>query len=109
VQTRAAAGDSVTIPYRLVLAKGTDVARATLPEAREVAPDELELPPMSVESLNESLSMLLARGVLVVSVAPVYSALERQFREAVREVDQPEADSSSLRHSRSGQALRSSE
>jgi hypothetical protein len=42
---------------------------------------------MSVESLNQSLSTLLARGVLIVSVAPEYSALERQFREAIEDAE----------------------
>jgi hypothetical protein len=64
-----------------------EIARAALPDAREVAPDELELPAMSVESLNQSLSTLLARGVLIVSVAPEYSALERQFREAIEDAE----------------------
>jgi ABC-type multidrug transport system ATPase subunit len=97
VRTRAAA-DAVATPYRLVVAKGMEIARAMLPEAREVAPGELELPAMSVESLNQSLSALLARGVLVASVAPVYSSLERQFREVVDERG-PRADPSSLRSS----------
>jgi ABC-type multidrug transport system ATPase subunit len=86
VQTRAAV-DAVATPYRLVVAKGMEIARAALPDAREVAPDELELPAMSVESLNQSLSTLLARGVLIVSVAPEYSALERQFREAIEDAE----------------------
>jgi hypothetical protein len=38
-----------------------------------------------VEQLNRLLLDLLTRGVLVASVAPVYSSLERQFREAVVE------------------------
>ena len=84
VQTRAAV-DAVAAPYRVVVAKGMEIARATLPAARVVAADELELPAISIELLNQSLSTLLARGVLVVSVAPVYSALERQFREVVED------------------------
>ena len=83
VQTRATA-DSGVIPYRIVIARGAATARELLPSAREIASGELELPSMSVEALNESLSRLLARGVLVASVAPVYSSLEFQFREAVR-------------------------
>jgi hypothetical protein len=92
VQTRATA-DSGAIPYRIVIARGAATARELLASAREVAVGELELPAMSVEALNESLSRLLAQGVLVASVAPVYSSLERQFREAI------EADPSSLRSS----------
>jgi ABC-type multidrug transport system ATPase subunit len=83
VQTRATGADAGAIPYRIVIARGQATARALLPSARDVSPDELELPAMSLEALNESLSMLLARGVLVASVAPLYSSLERQFREAL--------------------------
>ncbi len=90
VQTRATAADSGAIPYRVMISRGTATARELLPSAREVAPGELELLPLSVEALNEVLSRLLARGVLVASVTPVYSSLEREFREAVR------ADPSSL-------------
>jgi ABC-2 type transport system ATP-binding protein len=90
VQTRATAASSGAIPYRIVIAHGMGTARELLPTAREVASGELELPALSIESLNESLSRLLAQGVLVASVAPVYSSLERQFREAI------DADPSSL-------------
>ena len=85
VQTRAIAADVGAIPYRIVIARDTATARALLPSANEVSPDELELPALSVEALNDSLRRLLAQGVLVASVAPVYSSLERQFREAIKE------------------------
>ena len=93
VQTRAVPGDSGAVPYRIVIARGAAAARELLPSAREVATGEWELPAMSVEALNQSLSTLLAHGVLVASVAPVYSSLELQFREAIK------ADPSSLRSS----------
>jgi ABC-type multidrug transport system ATPase subunit len=99
VQTKAATHDAIAVPYRLVIARGIDVARGVLAGAREVAPDELELPATSVEALNETLSVLLSRGVLVASVAPVYSSLERQFREAVSEGEQQKADPSLPRSS----------
>jgi len=99
VQTRAATHDAIAIPYRIVIARGADLARTVLAGARDVAPDEIELPPMSVESLNESLTLLLSRGVLVASVAPVYSSLERQFREAVGDSEPPTANPSSARSS----------
>ena len=85
VATRATAAESGAVPYRVVIASGADVARALLPGAHEVAPNELELPAASVEALNASLRVLLAGGVLIASVAPVYSSLERQFREAIDE------------------------
>ena len=99
VQTRATVTESGAIPYRIVIARGEATAKQLLPSAREVASGELELPAMSVEALNESLSKLLAQGVLVASVVPVYSSLEREFREALRATRSDEADSSSLRSS----------
>jgi ABC-type multidrug transport system ATPase subunit len=94
VQTRATAADSGAIPYRIVTSRGMAIARELLPSAREVAPGELELPALSVEALNESLSRLLAQGVLVASVTPVYSSLERQFREAIQTTEAERADPS---------------
>lgn len=85
VQTRAAADPTGAAPYRLVIAQGLEDARKLLADAREVAPNELELPPLTVPALNQLLRALLDGGVLVASVAPVYSSLERQFREAVEE------------------------
>jgi ABC-type multidrug transport system ATPase subunit len=72
-----------TTPYRLVIAQGIDQARTILGDVRETSPNELEVPPLTVEDLNAKLRVLLERGVLVASVVPVYSSLERQFREAV--------------------------
>lgn len=83
VATRVAADPTSAAPYRVVVARGLPEARAIMIDARDVGPDELELPPLSVEALNALLQALLARGVLVASVTPVYSSLERQFREVV--------------------------
>ena len=83
VATRAAGAETGAVPYRLVIAGGFTEARALLPLAREVAPNELELPPLTVSAMNDALRSLLAAGVVVASVAPVYSSLERQFREAI--------------------------
>jgi ABC-type multidrug transport system ATPase subunit len=85
VHTRADADVAVATPYRLVIAQGMEVARALLSDAQDTAPNELELPPISLEHLNELLRNMLERGVLVASVSPVYSSLERQFREAVED------------------------
>jgi ABC-2 type transport system ATP-binding protein len=87
VATRAVVTEAGAMPYRLMVARGGDIARELLPAAREVAPNELELAALTVESLNQTLATLLARGVLIASVAPVYSSLERQFREAVAEAE----------------------
>lgn len=87
VATRGTGEPGVAMPYRVLVARGLSEARAALPEARFAGPNELELPPISIERLNELLKDLLAQGVLVASVAPLYSSLERQFREAVVEHD----------------------
>lgn len=83
---------ALATPYRVIVARGASDARAALPEARVVSPNELELPAISLERLNQVLGELLARGVLVASVTPLYSSLERQFREAVRDNDGADAN-----------------
>ena len=83
VDTRAAADDGAAIPYRLVLARGIEAARHLCPGARALGEGTLELPAMTVAALNELLRALLGQGALVASVAPVHTALEQQFREAV--------------------------
>lgn len=87
VATRAVGEPGAATPYRIVIARGLAEARDALPNARMVGPDELELPPLSLEAVNAVLRELLLRGALVASVAPVYSSLERQFREAIVEND----------------------
>lgn len=83
VATRVSTVETGAVPYRLVIARGFSEARALLPLAREVAPNELELPALTVAAMNDALRSLLAANVVVASVAPIYSSLERQFREAI--------------------------
>jgi ABC-2 type transport system ATP-binding protein len=85
VETRAVSQADREVPYRLLLASGYEAVRELCPAAREAAPGEVVLPAMSVIALNALLRALFARGALVVSVAPVHSSLEQQFREAVGE------------------------
>jgi ABC-2 type transport system ATP-binding protein len=92
VATRGVIDGRLDAPYRIVVARGASEARAALPEAREIAPNEFELPPLSVERLNQLLADLMTRQVLVASVTPLYSSLERQFREAVVEGDRAADD-----------------
>jgi len=87
VAMRAADESAAATPYRIVLARGIDVARELFPAARVVAPDELELPPTPLHVLNDGLRMLLERGALLTSMAPVYSSLEQHFRDAVAGAD----------------------
>jgi ABC-type multidrug transport system ATPase subunit len=85
VATRAVAADGSAVPYRVVVAGEADGARALLPDAREIAPNELELPPLSVTAMNEAVARLIAAGVPIVAISPVYSSLEREFRDAIAE------------------------
>lgn len=71
-------------PYRIVIASGGDRVTTLLPAARHLGDDEYELSGMSLEDINRSLASLLAHGVVVRGLYPVHSALEQQFREAVR-------------------------
>lgn len=83
VDLRHRAAESSSTPYHLVLASGAGQAAEIFPGARATAPNEFDLPAVPLETLNARLSELMARGGLVVSVAPVHTHLEQQFREAV--------------------------
>lgn len=74
---------AATVPYRLVLAGGAEHVAAVFPGAVSVGALEFDLPERPLAALNQQLSELMARGGLVVSLTPVHSALEQQFREAV--------------------------
>lgn len=76
------ASDTAT-PYRLVARGSVEKVLTAFPDAEAVSLDEFDLPERSLERLNEQLGTLISLGVLVVSVAPVHSALEQQFREVV--------------------------
>ena len=87
VQTRGGVREATSTPYRLVLADGSEQARDLLRGAAESSPNEFELPALSLDELNALLRSLLERGVRIAAVAPVYSSLEQQFRDAVDEAD----------------------
>ncbi|HEY4217049.1 MAG TPA: ABC transporter ATP-binding protein [Gemmatimonadaceae bacterium] len=80
-KTPASAGNRV--PYRLTVAGGAEHVAAVFPDAVPAAFNEFDLPERSLEQLNAQLSDLIARGGLVLSIAPAQTALEQQFREAV--------------------------
>lgn len=74
---------SQAAPYRLVIAAGIEHVLGVFPDAVPAAPNEFDLPERSLEELNRQLAELISRGGLVSSVAPIHTALEQQFREAV--------------------------
>ena len=76
-----AAGDRT--PYRLALARGTELLPAAFPAARALGQGEFQLDGLTLDEVNSGLAVLLARGALVSMVYPVHSMLEQQFRDAV--------------------------
>jgi ABC-type multidrug transport system ATPase subunit len=84
VETRRAAPGSVAARYRLGLALGQEHVLAVFPGARTIDTWHFELDVADVVALNEGLAALLARGARVTELAPVHTALERHFRDAMR-------------------------
>jgi hypothetical protein len=84
VSTRTSGDDLEGSAYRIVVAKNAELLCADFPDAIEAAPGEFEIRAVPLEALNRRLAKLMANGLVVSSVNPAHSALERQFREAVR-------------------------
>jgi ABC-type multidrug transport system ATPase subunit len=74
---------TIAAPYRIVIASGDQHVVAVFPDAISVGPNEYDIPERPLDRLNAQLGELISRGALVVSVAPVHTALEQHFREAV--------------------------
>ena len=70
-------------PYRLMLGGGVEHVAAIFPDAIALGPAEFDIPERPLATLNAQIAELMARGGLIVSLSPVHSALEQQFREAV--------------------------
>lgn len=83
VDIKAGPDVALKAAYRLVVASGTEHVLAVFPDALQTAPGEYDVPERSLATLNSQLGDLIARGALVASIAPVHSALETHFREAV--------------------------
>jgi ABC-type multidrug transport system ATPase subunit len=83
VDLKAAPSAVVHAPYRITVASGAEHVLAVFPDATPDGPGEFDIPERSLETLNRQLGELLMRGTLVVSVSPVHTALEQQFREAI--------------------------
>ena len=85
VEIRRLGAAAPALRYRLALAAGPEHVPALFPGARELGAGEYDVVVDGVRTLNGALAELLARGALITAVTPAYSALERQFREAVGE------------------------
>ena len=71
--------------YRIAVVSGAAKMLEIIPVAKDVGGGEFEIPISNVKDLNDTLSKIIAGGVLVASVVPSRSVLEQQFREAVGE------------------------
>jgi ABC-2 type transport system ATP-binding protein len=69
--------------YRLTFGRGSELVTSVFPAVRALGGGAFELS-AELEALNAGLSELIARGALVASIVPAYSALERAFRESVQ-------------------------
>jgi ABC-type multidrug transport system ATPase subunit len=89
VTTRAVSGapdgGGTRTPYLVAVASGTELVPIVFPGARPLGRGEFELPAAELAAVNRGVAELVARGALVSMLAPVHSALEQQFREAVGE------------------------
>jgi ABC-2 type transport system ATP-binding protein len=74
-------------PYRLIVSSGEERVSEVFPGARVVADSEFEISALSLREINEGIGRLIQLGTLIRAVYPVHSALEQQFREAVRTSD----------------------
>ena len=72
--------------YHIGVAGGSELVMGIEPRAIGIGTNEFQVGPLTVAELNVLMRRLLESGVLIASVVPAESVLERQFREAV--VDQ---------------------
>ena len=84
VEMRAGISETAVTRYRIVFRGDGAAVRIVFAGATMVASGEAEVGVTGLEELNRGLAALIARGVLVSSVKPAYTALEEHFRQAVR-------------------------
>ena len=84
VDTRQEVSETSVTRYRITYRGDERIVREVFPAATVPAPNEVEVSVTGLEQLNRGLATLIARGVLISSAAPAYSALEEHFRQAVR-------------------------
>ena len=84
VDTRQEVSETAVTRYRIAYRGDERVVREVFPGATIPGPNEVEVNVTGLEELNGALGALIARGVLISSATPAYSALEEHFRQAVR-------------------------
>lgn len=83
VDVRSPDGQPGAVRYRLAAAAGAEHVPAVFPAATALGRGEFAIPATDIHALNRGLAELLARGTVLLAVAPAHSSLEQQFREAV--------------------------
>jgi ABC-type multidrug transport system ATPase subunit len=84
VDTRRGAARDVAASYQLTVASGAEQVVGVFPGAQSLGDGQFEVEGGDAALLNQRLSTLLARGVLITALIPAHSGLEAQFREALR-------------------------
>lgn len=86
VDIRGRAAPSVgAVRYRLVVAGDDHAVLAHFPGATLSGRGEIDVTAESLDALNLMVAEAIRAGTRFIAVAPAHSALERQFREAVRD------------------------
>ncbi len=85
VSTGYSAEDLPSGVYQIGTAAGSDIAMGIEPRLAAVGANGFVLGPVTLTELNAVLKKLMEAGVVISSVVPSQSVLERQFREAVGE------------------------
>jgi ABC-2 type transport system ATP-binding protein len=84
VDTRVGATGEVASSYHLTVTAGAEHVSEVFPAARALGNGQFEIEGVSAVVLNSRLAELLGRGALITALVPAHSALEAQFRAAVR-------------------------
>ena len=84
VDTRLGAASEVATSYHLTVTSGAEHVPAVFPEAKALGNGQFEIEGVNAVILNKRLADLLGRGALIIALVPAHSALEAQFRAAVR-------------------------
>jgi ABC-2 type transport system ATP-binding protein len=83
VVTVSGAGVSELMAYRVRAVSGADMIAAQFPGATVSATGEIEVPPVTIATLNAGIADALAAGALLSAIIPRESALEQAFHSAV--------------------------
>jgi ABC-type multidrug transport system ATPase subunit len=88
VTTGFSEGDKSSGKYHIGVAGGGELVTKLEARSVSVGPNEFAIGPITVTELNSVIRRLMEGGVLIASVVPAESVLERQFREAVGDQSQ---------------------